>query len=37
MAEMIIGVHVFFLIMDSSGYMPGSWIAGSYGSFISRF
>ena len=31
------GVHVSFSIMVSSGYMPRSGIAGSYGGFISRF
>ena len=36
-AAMNIGVHVFFLIMVFSGYMPSSGIARSYASFISRF
>ena len=31
------GVHVSFSIMVSSGYMPSSGIAGSYGSSISSF
>ena len=31
------GVHLSFLIMFFSGYMPSSGIVGSYGSFISRF
>ena len=30
-------VHVYFSIMISSGYMPSSEIAGSYGSFIPSF
>ena len=29
------GIHVSFSILVSSGYMPRSWIAGSYGGFIS--
>ena len=29
------GVHVSFSVLVSSGYMPGSDIAGSYGGFIS--
>ena len=33
----IIGVHVPFSIMVSSGYMPRSGIAGSYSSFIPTF
>ena len=32
-AAMNIGVHVSFSILVSSGYMPSSGIAGSYGSF----
>ena len=31
---MNIGVHVSFSILVSSGYMPRSGIAGSYGGFI---
>ena len=31
------GIHVSFLILVSSGYMPRSGIAGSYGGFIPRF
>ena len=34
-AAMNIGVHVSFSILVSSGYMPRSEIAGSYGGFIS--
>ena len=34
-AAMNIGVHVSFSVLVSSGYMPGSDIAGSYGGFIS--
>ena len=30
-------VHVFFSILFSSGYMPRSGIAGSYGSFSPSF
>ena len=30
------GIHVSFSILISSGYMPSSGIAGSYGSFIPR-
>ena len=33
---MNIGVHVYFSILVSSGYMPRSGIAGSYGGFIPR-
>ena len=33
-AAMNIGVHVSFSILVSSGYMPSSGIAGSYGGFI---
>ena len=32
-----IGVHVSFSILVSSGYMPRSGIAGSYGGFIPSF
>ena len=32
-----IGVHVSFSILISSGYMPRSEIAGSYGGFIPSF
>ena len=32
-----IGVHVSFLILVSSGYMPRSEIAKSYGAFIPSF
>ena len=28
------GIHVSFSVLVSSGYMPGSGIAGSYGGFI---
>ena len=31
------GIHVSFSILISSGYMPRSGIAGSYGGFIPRF
>ena len=31
------GIHVSFSILVSSGYMPRSGIAGSYGGFIPRF
>ena len=31
------GIHVSFSILVSSGYMPRSGIAGSYGSFIASF
>ena len=34
-AAMNIGVHVSFSVLVSSGCMPGSDIAGSYGGFIS--
>ena len=30
-------VHVSFSLLGSSGYMPRSWIAGSYGGFIPSF
>ena len=36
-AAMNIGVHVAFSILVSSGYMPRSEIAGSYGGFIPSF
>ena len=36
-AAMNNGVHVSFSILVSSGYMPRSGIAGSYGGFIPRF
>ena len=36
-AAMNIGVHVYFLIMVFSGYMPSSGIAGSYDNFIPNF
>ena len=32
-----IGIHVSFSILVSSGYMPNSGIAGSYGGFIPSF
>jgi len=31
------GIHVYFLILVSSGYMRRSGIAGSYGGFIPSF
>ena len=31
------GIHVYFSILVSSGYMPRSGIAVSYGGFIPRF
>ena len=31
------GIHVSFKILVSSGYMPSSGIAGSYGAFITSF
>ena len=31
------GIHVSFSILVSSGYMPSSGIAGSYGGFIPSF
>ena len=31
------GIHVSFLVLVSSGYMPRSGIAGSYGGFIPIF
>ena len=36
-ASMHIGVHVSFCIMVFCGYMPSSWVIGSYGSSIFRF
>ena len=36
-AEMNNEIHVSFSILVSSGYMPRSGIAGSYGGFIPRF
>ena len=36
-AAMNNGVHVSFSVLISSGYMPRSGIAGSYGGFIPRF
>ena len=36
-ATMNVGVHVSFSVLVSSGYMPGSDIAGSYGGFIPTF
>ena len=36
-AEMNTGIHVFLSILVSSGYMPRSGIAGSYGGFIPSF
>ena len=36
-AAVNIGVHVSFSIFVSSGYMPMSGIAGSYGGFIPSF
>ena len=36
-AAMNIGVHVSLSILVSSGYMPRSGIAGSYGGFIPSF
>ena len=36
-AAMYTGVHVSFSILVSSGYMPSSGIAGSYGGFIPGF
>ena len=36
-AAMDNGIHVSFSILVSSGYMPRSGIAGSYGDFIPRF
>ena len=36
-AAVNIGVHVSFSVLVSSGYMPRSGIAGSYGGFIPSF
>ena len=36
-AEMNNGIHVSFLVLVSSGYMPRHGIAGSYGGFIPNF
>ena len=36
-AAMNDGIHVLFSILVSSGYMPKSGIAGSYGGFIPSF
>ena len=36
-AALNIGVHVYFSVLVSSGYMPRSRIAGSYGGFIPSF
>ena len=36
-AAMKNGIHVSFSTLVSSGYMPRSGIAGSYGGFISSF
>ena len=36
-AAMNNGIHVSFSILVSSGYMPRSGVAGSYGAFIPRF
>ena len=36
-AAMNIGVHVSFSILVSSGYMPRSGVAGSYGGFSPSF
>ena len=36
-AAINIGVHMSFKILISSGYMPRSGIAGSYGGFIPSF
>ena len=36
-SAMNIGFNVSFSILVSSGYMPSSGIAGSYGGFISSF
>ena len=36
-AAMNNGIHVSLSILVSSGYMPRSGIAGSYGGFIPRF
>ena len=36
-AAMNNGIHVSFSVLVSSGYMPRSGIAGSYGGFIPSF
>ena len=36
-AVMNVGVHVSFSVLVSSGYMPGTGIAGSYGGFMPSF
>ena len=36
-AAMNNGIHVSFSVLVSSGYMPRSGIAGSYGGFIPTF
>ena len=36
-AEMNNGIHVYFSILVSSGYMPRSGIPGPYGGFIPSF
>ena len=36
-AAVNIGVHVSFSVLVSSGCMPRSGIAGSYGGFVSSF
>ena len=36
-ATLNLGVHVYFSFTASSGYMPRSGIAGSYGGFIPSF
>ena len=36
-ASVNIGIHVSFSVLVSSGYMPGSGIAVSYGDFIPSF
>ena len=36
-AAMNNGIHVSFSVLVSSGYMPTSGIAGSYGGFIASF
>ena len=36
-AAMNNGIHVFFSTLVSSGYLPWSEIAGSYGGFISSY
>ena len=36
-AAVNLGVHVSFSVLVSSGYMPRSGVAGSYGGFIPSF